>query len=56
MVLMCTCTCIILFDWNFIIPDCDTDLSEEKVAKPQSERRQLGKITMIIMCTSITAQ
>ena len=31
----------------FIILDCDTALSEEKEAKPQSERKQLGKVTKI---------
>ena len=38
----------------FIILDCDTALSEEKEAKPQSERKQLGKITMIVMCTIVS--
>ena len=41
---------------NFIILDHDTALSEEKEAKPLSERKQLGKVAMIIMCTSITTQ
>ena len=40
----------------FIILDCDTAPIEEKAAKPQSERKQLGKVAMIIMCTSITTQ
>ena len=35
----------------FIFLDCDTALNELKEAKPQSERKQLGKITKIIMCT-----
>ena len=40
----------------FIILDCDIAPIEEKEAKPQSERTQLGKIVKIIMCTSITTQ
>ena len=40
----------------FIILDHDTAPSEEKEAEPQSERKQLGKIVKIIMCTSITTQ
>ena len=46
---MLMCTCIYFLIEIFIILDCDTDLSKEKEAKPQSERKQLGKITMIIM-------
>ena len=48
---MLMCTCIYFLNDIFIILDCDTDLSEEKEAKPQSERKQFGKITKIIMCT-----
>ena len=50
------CTCIYFLNDIFIILDCDTALSEEKEAKPQSERKQLGKVAMIIMCTNITTQ
>ena len=50
------CTFMYFFNDIFIILDCDTALSEGKESKPQSERKQLGKITKIIMCTSITAQ
>ena len=38
----------------FIILDCDTAPIEEKAAKPQWERKQLGEVVKIIMCTSIT--
>ena len=47
---MLMCTCIYFLNDIFIILDCDTALYEEKEAKPQSERKQLGKITKIIMC------
>ena len=53
---MLMCTCICFLNDIFIILDCDTALSEEKEAEPQSERKHLGKITMIVMCTSITTQ
>ena len=43
------CTCILLLNEIFIILDNGTALSEEKVAKPQSEGRQLGKIAKIIV-------
>ena len=48
---MLMCACIYFLNDIFIILDCDTGLSEEKETKPQSERKQLGKITKIIMCT-----
>ena len=44
-------TCIYFLNDIFIILDCDTALSKKEEAKPQSERKQLGKITKIIMCT-----
>ena len=43
------CTYILLLNEIFIILDNDTALSEEKEAKPKSERKQLGKIAKIIV-------
>ena len=38
----------------FIILDCDTAPIEEKAAKPQSERKQLGKIVKIVICVLVS--
>ena len=48
------CTCIYFLIEIFIILDHDTVLSEGKEAKSQSERKQLGKVAMIIMCTIVS--